>query len=105
MRRQRINHTATFEERLAEEARRFKEAAEEQPPGSTARLRPRQLPDVVPVQRSHDADPSKHRWPAAVESSVPAAVARGTLRELRILRWLGGISCPVAWKIFRCCGS
>jgi hypothetical protein len=35
--RRRIIHKETFEERLAEEARRFKKAAEEQPPGSTAR--------------------------------------------------------------------
>jgi hypothetical protein len=35
--RKRINHKTTFEERLAEEARRFKAAAEEQPPGSTGR--------------------------------------------------------------------
>jgi hypothetical protein len=32
-----IKHKTTFEERLAEEARRFKEAAEEQPLGSMAR--------------------------------------------------------------------
>ncbi len=35
--RKRVKHLTTFEERLAEEARRFKEAAEEQPPGSKAR--------------------------------------------------------------------
>ena len=35
--RRRIEHKATFEERLAEEAIRFKEAAEKQPLGSTAR--------------------------------------------------------------------
>ena len=35
--RKRIKHMTTFEERLAEEAERFKRAAEEQPPGSTAR--------------------------------------------------------------------
>ena len=35
--RRRVKHEATFEERLAEEAIRFKEAAEKQPPGSTAR--------------------------------------------------------------------
>ena len=35
--RKRIKHKATFEELLAEEAIRFKEAAEKQPPGSTAR--------------------------------------------------------------------
>ena len=33
--RRRIKHKATFEERLAEEAIKFKEAAEKQPPGST----------------------------------------------------------------------
>ena len=37
MKRRRIKHKTTFEERLAEEARRYKEAAEEQPTGSTAR--------------------------------------------------------------------
>jgi len=36
-RRKSVKHTATFEERLAEEAIKFKEAAENQPPGSTAR--------------------------------------------------------------------
>ena len=35
--RKRIKHKATFEERLAKEAIKFKEAAEKQPPGSTAR--------------------------------------------------------------------
>jgi hypothetical protein len=35
--RKRVKHTATFEERLGEEAIKFKDAAEKQPPGSTAR--------------------------------------------------------------------
>ena len=35
--RNRVKHTATFEERLAEEARRFKAAAEKEVPGSLAR--------------------------------------------------------------------
>jgi hypothetical protein len=35
--RRRIKHTATFEERLAGEAVKLKEAAQKQPPGSTAR--------------------------------------------------------------------
>ena len=35
-RRRRVTHTATFEERLAEEAIKFKQAAERQPPGSHA---------------------------------------------------------------------
>lgn len=35
--RRRVKHTLTFQERLAEEAKRFKEAAEQEPPGSKAR--------------------------------------------------------------------
>jgi len=35
--RKRVKHTATFEARLAEEAKKLKEAAEKQPPGSMAR--------------------------------------------------------------------
>ena len=35
--RRRIAHRLTFEERLAEEARRFREAAEKEVPGSMAR--------------------------------------------------------------------
>lgn len=35
--RRRVKHTLTFQERLAEEARRFREAAEREPPGSKAR--------------------------------------------------------------------
>jgi hypothetical protein len=35
--RPRVKHTLTFEERLAEEAKRFKEAAAREPPGSTSR--------------------------------------------------------------------
>jgi hypothetical protein len=35
--RRRVKHTLTFEERLSEEANRFKEAAEKQTPGSRDR--------------------------------------------------------------------
>ena len=35
--RKHIKHKTSFEERLAEEARQFKEAAEKEPPGSKAR--------------------------------------------------------------------
>lgn len=35
--RRRVKHTSTFQERLAEEARRFHEAAERELPGSKAR--------------------------------------------------------------------
>ena len=36
-RRRRIKHTQTFEERLEVEAHKYREAAEQQPPGSMAR--------------------------------------------------------------------
>ena len=37
MERRRVKHTASFEERMAEEADRFRRAAEDQPAGSKAR--------------------------------------------------------------------
>jgi hypothetical protein len=37
MERRRVKHRVSFVERMAEEAERFKKAAEDQPPGSTAR--------------------------------------------------------------------
>ena len=37
MQRKRIKHATTFEEGLTEEARQFREEAEKEPPGSTAR--------------------------------------------------------------------
>jgi hypothetical protein len=52
MRRQRIKHAATFEERLAEEAQKFREAAEQQPPGSTAR-------DLL-LRRARQAETAAH---------------------------------------------
>ena len=36
MQRKRIRHTTTFEQRLAEEVRRFKQAADKEVPGSAA---------------------------------------------------------------------
>jgi hypothetical protein len=36
-RRQRIKHIATFEERLAKEAQKYRQAADQEPMGSTAR--------------------------------------------------------------------
>lgn len=35
--RRRVKHTLSFEERLAEEAKEFREAAEREPPGSMSR--------------------------------------------------------------------
>jgi len=70
--RRRIKHNATFEERLAEEAIKFKEAAEKQPPGSTAR--------ELLLRRARQAETASHinhwlrspglRPPAALENLV-----------------------------------
>jgi hypothetical protein len=55
-RRKRIKHVASFEERLAEEAKRFKEAAEQQPPGSQAR--------ELLLRRARQAETASHvsKW-------------------------------------------
>jgi hypothetical protein len=50
--RRRIKHKMTFEERLAEEARRFKEAAERELPGSLAR-------DLL-LKRARQAETASH---------------------------------------------
>ena len=52
MQRRRIEHNKTFEERLAEEAIKFKEAAEKQPLGSTAR--------ELLLRRSRQAETASH---------------------------------------------
>ena len=54
--RRRIKHNATFEERLAEEAIKFKEAAQKQPPGSTAR--------ELLLRRARQAETASHinKW-------------------------------------------
>ena len=64
--RPRVKHTLTFEERLAEEARKFKEAAEREAPGSMSRelllRRARQAETASHVNgllRSPDLRPSK----------------------------------------------
>jgi hypothetical protein len=50
--RKRIKHKATFEQRLAEEARKFREAAEKERPGSMAR-------DLL-LRRARQADTASH---------------------------------------------
>lgn len=52
--RKRIKHTLTFEERLAEEARRFREAAEQEPPGSMSR--------ELLMRRARQADTASHMY-------------------------------------------
>jgi hypothetical protein len=71
--RRHVKHTATFEERLAEEAIKFKEAAEKQPPGSTAR--------ELLLRRARQAETASHisNWlsspglqpPKALETLLP----------------------------------
>ena len=73
MQRRRIEHNKTFEERLAEEAVKFKEAAEKQPPGSTAR--------ELLLRRARQAETASHinNWlnspglqpPKALETLLP----------------------------------
>jgi hypothetical protein len=65
MRRQRIKRTATFEERLAEEAGRFREAAEQQPLGSTAR--------ELLLRRARQAETASHisEWLSSPELQSP----------------------------------
>ena len=50
--RRRVKHTLTFEERLAEEARRFREEAEKLPLGSKAR-------DLI-LRRAQQAEIASH---------------------------------------------
>lgn len=52
--RKRTKHQTTFAERLAEEARLFKEAAEKQLPGSTARAR------ELLLRRARQAETASH---------------------------------------------
>jgi hypothetical protein len=52
MERRRVKHKVSFEERLAEEAERFRKAAEDQPAGSTAR--------ELLLQRSRQAETAAH---------------------------------------------
>jgi hypothetical protein len=66
--RRRVKHTATFEERLADEAIKFKEAAEKQPPGSTAR--------ELLLRRARQAETASHinNWLRSAELQPPTAL-------------------------------
>ncbi|UPK36875.1 hypothetical protein IVB18_05900 [Bradyrhizobium sp. 186] len=52
--RRRIKHTKTFEERLAEEAERFREAAERLPPGTARELLLRRARQAETAARIND---------------------------------------------------
>lgn len=63
--RRRVKHEATFEERLAEEAIKFKEAAEKQPHGSMAR--------ELLLRRARQAETAAHisHWLRSPELQPP----------------------------------
>jgi len=75
--RRRVKHEATFEERLAEEAIRFKEAAEKQPPGSTAR--------ELLLRRARQAETASHinDWLSSPGLQPPKAVENFAARRSR----------------------
>ena len=66
--RKRIKHQTTFEERLAEEAVKFKEAANKQPPGSLAR--------ELLLRRARQAETASHinGWLSSPGLQPPKAV-------------------------------
>ena len=66
--RRRLNHIATFEERLAQEALKFKEAAKKQPNGSQAR---EQL-----LRRARQAETASHinQWLSSPGLQPPKAL-------------------------------
>ena len=87
--RRRIKHNATFEERLAEEAIKFKEAAKKQPPGSTAR--------ELLLRRARQAETASHinNWLRSPGLQPPKALENLVFRseEVRphpgVLNWQG----------------
>ena len=66
--RRRVKHIATFEERLAHEAIKFKEAADKQPHGSKAR--------ELLLRRARQAETASHinQWLSAPGLQPPRAV-------------------------------
>jgi hypothetical protein len=68
MKRQRSKHSTTFEQRLAKEAIRFKQAANEQPPGSHAR--------ELLLRRARQAETASHinNWLSSPGLQPPKAV-------------------------------
>ena len=66
--RRRVKHIETFEERLAQEAIKFKEAAEKQPIGSMAR--------ELLLRRARQAETASHinQWLSSPELQPPTAL-------------------------------
>ena len=73
--RRRVKHTATFDERLAEEAKKFKLAAEQQPSGSTAR--------ELLLRRARQAETALHinKWLSSPGLQPPEALENFTVGE------------------------
>jgi len=73
--RRRIKHPTTFEERLAEEAIRFKEAAKKQPPGSLAR--------ELLLRRARQAETASNinNWLGSPGLQPPKAVVGDTKKQ------------------------
>ena len=63
-----LNHTATFEERLAEEAFKLRAAAEKQPPGSMAR--------ELLLRRARQAETASHQRMASISRTTAAHGSR-----------------------------
>lgn len=72
--RRRIKHVKSFEERLAEEALRFKEAAQKQPPGSHAQ--------ELLLRRARQAETASHvnEWLSSPGLQPPKAL-KGMLSD------------------------
>jgi hypothetical protein len=68
MKRNRVKHVKTFKERLADEASRFKEAAQKLPPGSHAQ--------ELLLRRARQAETASHvnEWLSSPGSQPPKAL-------------------------------
>jgi hypothetical protein len=74
--RKRVKHTTTFEERLAKEARRCRDEAEKQPPGSHAR--------ELLLRRARQAESASHisEWLSSPGLQPPKALENLLADEL-----------------------
>jgi hypothetical protein len=82
MQRKRIKHATTFEEGLTEEARQFREEAEKEPPGSTAReLLLRRARQAETASHMNDWLASLGLWPPKIrvepKNMPPSSKIRG----------------------------
>jgi hypothetical protein len=82
-RRRRVQHTASFEERLADEARRFRDAAEVEAPGSLAR--------ELLLRRARQAETAAHinEWLSSPGLQPPSSL-ENYLLIITSKVWVGG---------------